>query len=465
MKFLFKPFLYLLAILPCFVFGDAGDEVGADLSNFFNTAGFTSNITNPSAYQGQEAGYYSGGGAYLQSSSRYIQPIGITAPSINAGCGGIDIFSGGMSFINSQYLTQFAQSVMSNASGYALHLALATWAPQINEVLQYIQDEAQQINQYGMSSCQAAEDLVGGVWDMAGQSMTQACQAMGDDQNQFQGWVESAEGCKNNPNSVMNQGQAQGTDPTDLQPNTNFAWQALTTDGIVSQDPVLAQFLMTISGTIVLASINPTTQQPQPYFYPAEYANGTIINALINGGTASIYACDTTTQCLNITQQNMTISQADSLLQLSQNDITELWDAMQSDNAPLPANLQAFLSQINLPVMTILESTAMSGQDPGAIINTLSQYLAYYLLNQYLQWVLGTVNTSASSLNISPKVMSQFTTNITAGEAYLQTDLSTKEQEFANILNGMLANDQMMQQVMGKATTQQLQNLEFESGE
>src|SRR6202453_517557 len=215
----------------------ADDGVQTDLNNFFNQSGFTANVTGPTAYQGQAAGYYSAGSAFLQAPSRYIQPVGITMPSLNTGCGGIDLFSGGMSFISSAQLTSFAQGIMSDAPGYALHLALATWAPEIDSALKYIQDVAQQINQYGMSSCQAAQALVGGIWDMAGQNMTQACQDMAQNQNTFGNWVTAKEGCTtgNQSSSIFQNGQSQGQGQNQLLPNTNLAWNALTKYGIPAE--------------------------------------------------------------------------------------------------------------------------------------------------------------------------------------------------------------------------------------
>ncbi len=450
--------LILLLSLPGAVF--ANDGVQNDLDNFFNQSGFVSNVTTPTAYQGQEAGYYSAGSLYLQSPSRYVQPIGITLPSLNTGCGGIDLFNGGMSFINSKELTAFAQNVMSNAAGYALHLALATYAPEIDSALKYIQDVAQQINQFGMSSCQAAQALVGGIWDMTGQNMTQACQDMGQNQNAFGNWVSAKEGCTtgNQSSSIFQNGQSQGQGKDQLLPNTNIAWNALGNYGITSENEELAEFLMTVSGTIV------TDSKGNPHFYPPQFNNGNIIDALINGGTADIYTCSESSSCLNITSTTMNIGTQNGLVSLARNNVSTIARDLASDT-PLNSSLQSFLQNVNFPILTILESTAMTGQNSASITEALSEYLAYYILDEYLQWALNTVDSASSSLNIPAPVLSEFTNNISQGQAYIEADVSNKAQQYLTQLQGLMANNQMMQQAIGKSSTAQVENVEFQNGE
>ena len=56
--------LMVLLILP--MLSEA--NVNNDLNHFFDGLGMVSNTTAPHAYQGQQAGYYSGGSLYASSS-------------------------------------------------------------------------------------------------------------------------------------------------------------------------------------------------------------------------------------------------------------------------------------------------------------------------------------------------------------------------------------------------------------
>lgn len=75
-------------------------SVDGDLNTFFNKLGFEGNATGAAAWQGQAAGYVTGGNLFLRSQVKQIQVMSLTPPSLTAGCGGIDAYLGAFSFIN-----------------------------------------------------------------------------------------------------------------------------------------------------------------------------------------------------------------------------------------------------------------------------------------------------------------------------------------------------------------------------
>ncbi|ELX52698.1 conjugative transfer: assembly [Salmonella enterica subsp. enterica serovar Typhimurium] len=97
-------------------------DVNSDMNQFFNKLGFASNTTQPSVWQGQAAGYASGGSLYARTQVKNVQLVSMTLPDINAGCGGIDAYLGSFSFINGEQLQRFVKQIMSNAAGYFLTL-------------------------------------------------------------------------------------------------------------------------------------------------------------------------------------------------------------------------------------------------------------------------------------------------------------------------------------------------------
>ncbi|HHH4582771.1 conjugal transfer protein TraH, partial [Klebsiella pneumoniae] len=66
----------------------AAADVNGDMNNFFNKLGFASNTSQPQVWQGQAAGYASGGSLYARTQVKTIQLVSMTLPDINAGCGG-----------------------------------------------------------------------------------------------------------------------------------------------------------------------------------------------------------------------------------------------------------------------------------------------------------------------------------------------------------------------------------------
>ena len=74
--------------------------VEGEMQSFMSDMGAQANVTGPSAYQGQSAGYYSMGSVWSRFPQKNIQPFNIQLPHARAGCGGIDLFAGSFSFIN-----------------------------------------------------------------------------------------------------------------------------------------------------------------------------------------------------------------------------------------------------------------------------------------------------------------------------------------------------------------------------
>ena len=79
-------------------------DIGGEMNTFFNSVGMNGNTTGASAYQDQSASYYSGGSLYARNQAGNIQIAQIDLPSISSGCGGIDAFLGGFSFISTDQI-------------------------------------------------------------------------------------------------------------------------------------------------------------------------------------------------------------------------------------------------------------------------------------------------------------------------------------------------------------------------
>ena len=122
---------------------------------------YLNNTTAPNAYQGQEAGYYSGGSLFARDSVRDTQIASVDLPSFKSGCGGIDLFTGGFSFVNSQQLVNAMQNIINNAVGYSFNLALESATPEIANVMKYMNTLSNDINRANINSCETAAGLVG----------------------------------------------------------------------------------------------------------------------------------------------------------------------------------------------------------------------------------------------------------------------------------------------------------------
>jgi conjugative transfer pilus assembly protein TraH len=129
--------LKILAVLIFFIF--CGSEVvKADwISNWYDQAVSTS----PEYIKGQQRGYFTLGSFSARTQTESLYPVSIQRPRLNVGCGGIDIFLGGFSFLNFEYLVTLAQRMIQVAPYIAFKIALETISQQLGGII----DQAQQI--------------------------------------------------------------------------------------------------------------------------------------------------------------------------------------------------------------------------------------------------------------------------------------------------------------------------------
>lgn len=109
-----------------------------------------------------------GGRFRTKTPSYQFQPIHVTAPSIKAGCNGIDIGFGGFEYLNADQIVKFGKAVMANSEGLIFSLGLKAVCPACDETLKAFNKLAQGINSMNFDSCQTAKALTGVIGDVTG---------------------------------------------------------------------------------------------------------------------------------------------------------------------------------------------------------------------------------------------------------------------------------------------------------
>jgi conjugative transfer pilus assembly protein TraH len=119
-----------------------------------------STTTSPSYFEGQKRGYLSAGGfsARWKTSNDYL--LSVTPPRIRAGCGGIDAFWGGMSFLDPDYLVEKLERIVENAPAVALDLALNVLCEPCSNAMKWMEDKANMLNQLQLDDCKASKAIV-----------------------------------------------------------------------------------------------------------------------------------------------------------------------------------------------------------------------------------------------------------------------------------------------------------------
>lgn len=130
------------------------------MESVFNELNGTATYGGPAAIQTQTMNYYHGGNITLATPTRSYNLVTAQAPSVNAGCGGIDLHMGGFSFISKEQFVQLLRNIGSNALGYGFKIALQNICPTCENVMTSLQNVADRINQFNINSCQAAKGIV-----------------------------------------------------------------------------------------------------------------------------------------------------------------------------------------------------------------------------------------------------------------------------------------------------------------
>lgn len=116
--------------------------------------------TSPSYYEGSKRGYYTGGSFSARWPNNNDFLVSASLPKLKSGCGGIDMFLGGFSFLNTDYLVQKLQNILAAAPAAAFDIALKTLAPQVADTINTLEAIVDRLNGLQINDCKAAKALV-----------------------------------------------------------------------------------------------------------------------------------------------------------------------------------------------------------------------------------------------------------------------------------------------------------------
>ena len=113
--------------------------------------GMLINVTDPVAYQSQTRRGFVGGSVAMRSPIRNVNIVSFDPPRMSAGCGGVDLFAGSFSFIDSDQLIAVFRSIAQQALGLIFMRALAAIDPKLQSLVSTIQSKLQSLNQLAIS--------------------------------------------------------------------------------------------------------------------------------------------------------------------------------------------------------------------------------------------------------------------------------------------------------------------------
>ncbi len=377
---------YCLLLVSPFI---SNANIASSMGDFFKGSSYM-NTTSGKVVHAQEANYITAGNAQIKTPSENIQIARIQLPSIQAGCGGINLFTGGFSFISKDEFVKIGKSIVQMAPAFGVNMALTYLDPAMKENLKELQDVIQKINEFNMSSCEAAEAILNGVSASFGDKESQQfmCKSYGTSINKFSDWLSSRDACSNTDTAMdmIDKADKAGKNPSLVKQNRNITWYILKKDHMLSSDTQIDELIMSIVGT---------------YIYGPKLESGTPITplnvkdieqAIMDGGKVDFYHCNdasdpTEDQCLTVTKQSVDIKVSDAFKTKVKNNIDALYSALiNGESIDKNQNLLDFVDATGFPIIPEMKANLKLGEDPG--VDGLIDVVSANMLRSYLQMLI-----------------------------------------------------------------------------
>ena len=371
----------------------------ATMESVFDDLNGNVSYGGPAAVQTQTMNMYSGGNLTLTSPSRSYNLMSIQAPTVNAGCGGIDLHLGGFSFISKEQFVQTLRNIGSNALGYGFKIALQNICPTCDNVMTSLQNIADKANAMNISSCQAAKGIVNAAanevfntqydtkvmnWGLSDGIFSDATEAYRQVKNIFNPAQRQA---------ALEQVKQNNPDRKEDLPTGNITWQALSKVAGLSE--VDKRRFMGLVGTIVFSEdgkVNP--------YYPT---NDKVIEDLITkDGQVEIPYPSCQNDAIDCMSPNFNVTvSADSYKRIVLEKMQTMQDMIinRQDYGTRKAELLSFVNATDIPVYKIVALSASLGKNNGDASTLMMRKYSSLIAAKYAQAYIGTVaNTVKKAL-------------------------------------------------------------------
>lgn len=116
--------------------------------------------SGPGYYEGQQRGYFTAGSLSARWKMTSDPLLTVMPPRIKSGCGGIDVFLGGLGFMNMDYLVAKLQNMLTAAPAVAFDIALKTLCSPCAETLKALNATSDMLNSLQMDDCKMTKGVL-----------------------------------------------------------------------------------------------------------------------------------------------------------------------------------------------------------------------------------------------------------------------------------------------------------------
>lgn len=390
-----KILFFISCIIPLGINGSLHENLNSYLSRL-NTY---SHVDKNEIYYSQRAGYMTGGGISVRNGVTDTKFANVSLPKFDAGCGGIDIFTGGIGFISHDQFITALKNIAGAAQGYAFMLGIETVSPTIASTMKQMQTWANTINSLGINSCDVATGLVGSVWPRRTAAKQQICRSAKsggfaasfiDARHQCSDENDYARTMKNMANNPIYEDL--------LLEEYNLAWKAIQKQPFLAkkENRKFAEEIMSLTGTIIVRKDETIVIEP----WPSRIYDESFLQILLEGGTTQVYQCQETKSkdCLSIKMRELTIIPGESWKGRIRQALAAIQQKILFDT-PLTDDEIDLLSKSRLPLFKIVNVLTAYKRDTSPVsLYEVTDIVGTEMFVQYLREIIGMMRLAAIQL-------------------------------------------------------------------
>lgn len=390
--------------------GFAHADPYASLTNIWQRSGGTAVHTAPDYYKGQQAGHYTMGSMYFARPQHNKPLASVNFPQLNIdkNCYAQGVLNfGGLSFISADELTQKLQRIVTQAGMMFVYQGISAISPVIGETLQEVYSKLQELGGFLADECQASKQLNGMVGNVltGHNAMAQSMYASSKPQDGESNDISSAYRDYPNGRKASLANNAKNDERLILE-DINLAWKALDKfiTGNSSDDLDLKEFMMSLSGTIIIKAPESDNDNPVFRYISSNITSPDLLKTMLKGGDKlPVLKCDENEKCLNVTPDDRTVTREKSFEYMVTQYFDKFKKAIAADkNLDENSDVHKFLSSSGMPVYKIYDVLYQySDGNPQYEQGVFVEVVAWNILYNYLSDALKQVTEAANNLQIA----------------------------------------------------------------
>ena len=145
----------LFAILSAFLFFAIPARAADWTDTWFNSV----TVGGPASFEGQKRGYLTGGQISGRLHMGTDNLVTVSLPRMRASCGGIDLFAGGVSFLDPEYLVSKLENILQAAPAMAFSMALKTHCEMCEDIMAKLEQTSTFLNSIQVNDCRMANQV------------------------------------------------------------------------------------------------------------------------------------------------------------------------------------------------------------------------------------------------------------------------------------------------------------------